>query len=165
MQPRGSHLSPPVPGHFLRWAPAHALLHAEDLGAVARLHAGPFSARPFSKGVFIEPWPMWTTRAFGQGYSPSGTVKGRQASQQPPLTLGRRGSCPAYTSKDEWQARRRHRRPSPSRIGGRQYGDSKIPTFSRIASAFLRTPSRRTMAYQTISYNGIVKAHAYTYAS
>ena len=49
----------------------------------------------------------------------------------------------------EWQARLRHRRPSPSRIGGRQYGDSKIPTFSRIASAFLRTPSRRTMAYQT----------------
>ena len=38
-------------------------------------------------------------------------------------------------------------------------------TFSRIALAFLRTPSRRTMAYQTISYNGIVKAHAYTYAS
>ena len=66
---------------------------------------------------------------------------GRQASQQPPLTLGRRGSCPAYTSKDEWQARLRHRRPSPSRIGGRQYGDSKIPTFSRIASAFLRTQS------------------------
>ena len=41
----------------------------------------------------------------------------------------------------EWQARLRHRRPSPSRIGGRQYGDSNIPTFSRIASAFLRTQS------------------------
>ena len=41
----------------------------------------------------------------------------------------------------EWQARLRHRRPSPSRIGGRQYGDSKIPTFFRIASAFLRTQS------------------------
>ena len=51
-----------------------------------------------------------TARAFGRGYSPSGTVKGRQASQQPPLTLGRRGSCPAYTSKDEWQARLRQAR-------------------------------------------------------
>ena len=31
---------------------------------------------------------------------PSGTVTGRQASKQPPLTLGMRGSCPAYTSQE-----------------------------------------------------------------
>ena len=36
------HLSPRVPGNFFRRAPAHALLHAEDFNAVARLHAGSF---------------------------------------------------------------------------------------------------------------------------